>query len=103
MIDPTIINGSRIEITRCIHIGLLCVQESVTAPPTMASVVLLLSSLSFTLPLPSEPAFYVHSSVEADRPMLAEYSFETSISSKFKDMSSNISRNDVSITDMEPR
>ncbi|CAM8905751.1 unnamed protein product [Rhodiola kirilowii] len=100
MIDPhpTIINGSRNEIMRCIHTGLLCVQESVTARPTMTSVVLMLSSFSLTLPLPSEPAFYVHSSVEADRPMLADYSSEMSISSKFKDMSSNISRIDVSIT-----
>ncbi|CAM8900297.1 unnamed protein product [Rhodiola kirilowii] len=76
----------------------ICVQESVTARPTMASVVLMLSNFSLTLPLPSEPAFYVHSSVEADRPMLADYSSEMSISSKFKDMSSNISRIDVSIT-----
>ncbi|CAM8900291.1 unnamed protein product [Rhodiola kirilowii] len=105
MIDPTIINGPRNEIMRCIHIGLLCVQESVTARPTMASVVLMLSSFSLTLPLPSEPAYFVHSSIEAERPMLAEYSSGTSISSKSKGISSNYSHsiNDASITDMEAR
>uniref|UniRef100_A0A7N0TRZ8 Cysteine-rich receptor-like protein kinase 29 n=1 Tax=Kalanchoe fedtschenkoi TaxID=63787 RepID=A0A7N0TRZ8_KALFE len=103
MIDPTIINGPRNEIMRCIHIGLLCVQESVAARPTMASVVLMLSSFSLTLPLPSEPAFFVHSSVDAERPMLADYSSGTSISSYSKGVSDNFSRNDVSITDMDPR
>uniref|UniRef100_A0A7N1A7D1 Protein kinase domain-containing protein n=1 Tax=Kalanchoe fedtschenkoi TaxID=63787 RepID=A0A7N1A7D1_KALFE len=84
MIDPAIINGPRNEIMRCIHIGLLCVQESVAARPTMASVVLMLSSFSLSLPLPSEPAFFVHSSVEAERPLLADYSSRTSISSHYK-------------------
>uniref|UniRef100_A0A7N0TP78 Uncharacterized protein n=1 Tax=Kalanchoe fedtschenkoi TaxID=63787 RepID=A0A7N0TP78_KALFE len=84
MIDPTIINGPRNEIMRCIHIGLLCVQESVAARPTMASVVLMLSSFSLSLPLPSEPAFFMHSSVEAERPLLADYSSRASISSHYK-------------------
>ncbi|CAM8878499.1 unnamed protein product [Rhodiola kirilowii] len=98
MMDPTIINGPRNEIMRCIHIGLLCVQESVTARPTMAFVVLMLSSFSLTLPLPlpSKPAYFVHSSDEAERSMLTEYSSGTSISS-------NYSANDCSISDMEPR
>ncbi|CAM8919433.1 unnamed protein product [Rhodiola kirilowii] len=121
MIDPVIINGPRNEIVRCIHIGLLCVQESVTARPTMASVVMMLNSFSVALPPPSEPAFYVHSIVEADRSMQAEYSSETSISSNIsrndysityreppnlsntEAISGNFSRNDVSMTDMEPR
>uniref|UniRef100_A0A7N0ZST6 Protein kinase domain-containing protein n=1 Tax=Kalanchoe fedtschenkoi TaxID=63787 RepID=A0A7N0ZST6_KALFE len=103
MIDPTIIDGPRNEIMRCIHIGLLCVQESVTARPTMASVVLMLSSFSLSLPHPSEPAFFAHSSAEAERPVLAEYSSGTSTSSHYKGISRSLSRNDVSITDLFPR
>uniref|UniRef100_A0A7N0TS20 Uncharacterized protein n=1 Tax=Kalanchoe fedtschenkoi TaxID=63787 RepID=A0A7N0TS20_KALFE len=103
MIDPTIINGPRNEILRCIHIGLLCVQESVAARPTMASVVLMLSGFSLNLPLPSEPAFFVHSSVEAGQPMLADYSSGTSTSTSSKGLSRNFSRNEVSISDMDPR
>ncbi|XP_025012983.1 cysteine-rich receptor-like protein kinase 44 isoform X2 [Ricinus communis] len=49
--------GSRKEMIRCIHIGLLCVQEDVAKRPTMASVVLMLSDRSITLPRPSRPAF----------------------------------------------
>ncbi|PRQ48801.1 putative non-specific serine/threonine protein kinase [Rosa chinensis] len=36
--DPTLKNGSRTEIMRCIHIGLLCVQENLADKPIVASV-----------------------------------------------------------------
>ena len=52
------------EIIRYIHIGLLCVQENVADRPTMASVVLMLSSYSITLPTPSKPAFCMHGSIK---------------------------------------
>ncbi|XP_058725199.1 cysteine-rich receptor-like protein kinase 44 [Vicia villosa] len=61
IIDPTIINDSVNEVLRCIHIGLLCVQENANSRPTMTSVVLMLNSHSFSLSRPSEPAFYVGS------------------------------------------
>ncbi|KFK28722.1 hypothetical protein AALP_AA7G038800 [Arabis alpina] len=57
VIDPSLTTGSRNEILKCIHIGLLCVQESAATRPTMATVALMLSSYSFTLPTPSRPAF----------------------------------------------
>ena len=43
---------------RCIHIGLLCVQENVADRPTIGSVVLMLDNYSITLPIPLEPAFF---------------------------------------------
>ena len=43
---------------RFIHIGLLCVQENAESRPTMASIVRMLNANSFTLPRPSQPAFY---------------------------------------------
>ncbi|KAL5842133.1 hypothetical protein ACOSQ3_012736 [Xanthoceras sorbifolium] len=55
LIDPTLGDDSRNEIMKCIHIGLLCVQESVSDRPTMASVVIMLNSNSLTLPAPSKP------------------------------------------------
>ncbi|RDX66172.1 Cysteine-rich receptor-like protein kinase 26, partial [Mucuna pruriens] len=61
LIDPTLNTGSTNEIMRCIHIGLLCVQENLADRPTMASIVLMLNSYSHTLPVPSQPAFYMHS------------------------------------------
>ncbi|XP_062087471.1 cysteine-rich receptor-like protein kinase 26 isoform X2 [Humulus lupulus] len=61
LIDPKIILGSRSEILRCIHIGLLCVQENVADRPTVNSIVLMLNSQSVTLGVPSKPAFFMHS------------------------------------------
>ncbi|XP_021895135.1 cysteine-rich receptor-like protein kinase 41 [Carica papaya] len=58
---PTI--GSRSELIKCIHIGLLCVQENINERPTMASVVLMLNSNSLSLPAPSKPAFFIHSTI----------------------------------------
>ncbi|PQQ09727.1 cysteine-rich receptor-like protein kinase 10 [Prunus yedoensis var. nudiflora] len=73
LIDPTLRTGSRTEIMRCIHIGLLCVQENVADRPSMASVILMLNSYSLTLPVPSQPAFYLHSSIGMDMPLQSEY------------------------------
>ncbi|XP_073043047.1 cysteine-rich receptor-like protein kinase 29 isoform X2 [Primulina eburnea] len=68
MIDPMLKDGSNSmrEILRCFHISLLCVQENAGDRPTMANVALMLSSFSLTLPLPSEPAFFVPVSFGTD-------------------------------------
>ncbi|KAK0578880.1 hypothetical protein LWI29_017649 [Acer saccharum] len=59
LLDSTLTDSySRNEVIRCIHIGLLCVQEDPATRPTMATVVLMLNSYSFTLALPQQPAFF---------------------------------------------
>ena len=42
---------------RCIHIGLLCVQELARDRPTMALVMSMLKSEIMDIPPPSQPAF----------------------------------------------
>ncbi|XP_050212586.1 cysteine-rich receptor-like protein kinase 29 isoform X2 [Mercurialis annua] len=64
LVDRNLKTGSMAEIMKCIHIGLLCVQENIGERPTMASVVLMLSSHSHTLPVPARPAFFMHGSTE---------------------------------------
>ncbi|KAK0579549.1 hypothetical protein LWI29_027784 [Acer saccharum] len=44
------------EMLRCVHIGLLCVQEQATDRPTMSSVVFMLGNDN-PLPSPKQPAF----------------------------------------------
>ncbi|KAG2688134.1 hypothetical protein I3760_09G080400 [Carya illinoinensis] len=61
LVDATLKARSTTQIMRCIHIGLLCVQENVVVRPTMATVVLMFNSHSVTLPIPSRPAFLMHS------------------------------------------
>ncbi|KAI9395764.1 hypothetical protein POPTR_004G025650v4 [Populus trichocarpa] len=60
VLDPTLTDTySRNEVIRCIHIGLLCVQEDPAIRPAMATIVLTLNSNSVTLPSPQEPAFFI--------------------------------------------
>ncbi|XP_059661479.1 cysteine-rich receptor-like protein kinase 10 [Cornus florida] len=65
LMDPTLADShSRIEVIRCIHIGLLCVQEDFDARPSMVSVDLMLNSYSVTLQVPQHPPFFAHSRTE---------------------------------------
>ena len=58
LLDPSMRNSySRNEVVRCIHIGLLCIQENPANRPTMATIGLMLNSYSVTLPLPQQPSF----------------------------------------------
>ena len=102
--DPTIRLGSTTEIMRCIHIGLLCVQENVADRPTMASVVLMLNSYSITLPVPLEPAFFMHSNIDSEPASRWEQSTWVTESNKIhKDNSVQASENEASITELIAR
>ncbi|XP_071716109.1 cysteine-rich receptor-like protein kinase 29 [Rutidosis leptorrhynchoides] len=93
LIDSTlnIESGSIHDIVRIINIGLLCIQEHAIDRPTMASVILMLNSLSVTLPLPSEPAFFRRSNIHLEMPLLTE------------SRSSQLSINEVSASEFDPR
>ena len=45
------------EILKCIHVGLLCVQEFAKHRPTMSTVVSMVNSEIVDLPTPKQPAF----------------------------------------------
>lgn len=77
------------QLTRTIHIGLLCVQESAEDRPDMSYVVSMLGNETMPLPVPKQPAFFTGRS----GPDL------TSSESKSKD----VSVNGMSITVMEAR
>nr|ADQ37353.1 unknown [Arabidopsis lyrata] len=89
VIDPSLTTGSRSEILRCIHIGLLCVQESAASRPTMDSVALMLNSYSYTLSTPSRPAFVS----ESVMPSIVSSSTEPLL----------MSLNDVTVSELSPR
>ncbi|MED6131490.1 Receptor-like serine/threonine-protein kinase SD1-8 [Stylosanthes scabra] len=52
------------EVVKCIHIGLLCVQERVEDRPTMSSVVLMLSSEAPSMPNPKNPGFIARKTLQ---------------------------------------
>ncbi|KAM5588576.1 hypothetical protein ABKV19_006840 [Rosa sericea] len=88
---------SRNEVIRCIHIGLLCVQENPEERPAMQTIVLMLSSYSVTMPSPQKPAFCLHSTEEMRMPSV------TSESSNQHTSNSVCSVNEASITELYPR
>ena len=75
------------EALRCIHIGLLCVQQHPEDRPSMSNVVLMFGSES-ALPQPREPAF------------LTENYLPKAVSS---DNQQSSSTNEMSVTLLEPR
>ncbi|KAM7522764.1 hypothetical protein LguiA_012666 [Lonicera macranthoides] len=68
LMDPNLEDSySRNAIIRCIHMGLLCVQEEADARPTMATIVLMLSSYSISLPSPQKPPLFIQTRIELDQ------------------------------------
>ncbi|XVF87659.1 hypothetical protein PTKIN_Ptkin18bG0138100 [Pterospermum kingtungense] len=58
--DPLLVQSCvSTEVLKCIHIGLLCVQDNPEDRPTMSSVIFMLASEAITLPLPAQPVFSV--------------------------------------------
>ncbi|KAJ0101320.1 hypothetical protein Patl1_03707 [Pistacia atlantica] len=66
LLDSTLTDSySRNEVIRCIHMGLLCLQEDPADRPSMATIVLMLNSYSVTLPAPRRLAFFLGKRREA--------------------------------------
>ncbi|XP_022926691.1 G-type lectin S-receptor-like serine/threonine-protein kinase B120 isoform X1 [Cucurbita moschata] len=58
LLDPSIRDSSREEeVLKCIHVAMLCVQDSPAYRPTMQSLVLMLESESASLPQPRQPTY----------------------------------------------
>ncbi|KAL8045124.1 hypothetical protein ABFX02_08G092600 [Erythranthe guttata] len=111
MIDPVLRaagTDSLRDMIKCIHIGLLCVQENAAKRPTMASILLMLSSSTMTMPVPSEPAFFMTSTFGQDTSLSHNYDDSNSSDAgrgfKTRTMiSEGLSINDVTSTDLYPR
>ncbi|XP_057442360.1 cysteine-rich receptor-like protein kinase 44 isoform X1 [Lotus japonicus] len=104
IIDPTLNNSSRSEMIRCIHIGLLCVQENMANRPPMATIALMLSSYSLTLPVPSEPGSFMESRIRSlPNTSSSENNSGATRSSDSMNKSPQKSINEASITELYPR
>ncbi|OVA12778.1 Protein kinase domain [Macleaya cordata] len=91
LIDPMLLSKPffELEILRCIHVGLLCVQEFAKDRPTISITLSMLTSEITTLPTPKQPAFVVKG-VSSD-----------SNSSQKRHKSGSV--NNVTITNLESR
>ncbi|KAI4339901.1 hypothetical protein MLD38_024786, partial [Melastoma candidum] len=101
--DPVVSSGYSADILRCIHIGLLCVQENMTNRPTMASVALMLNSHSVTLPIPTEPAFSMNSSYADQISSKINSTSTLSQGDNAGNSTGTYSVNEVSVTEPYPR
>ncbi|EXB40709.1 Cysteine-rich receptor-like protein kinase 29 [Morus notabilis] len=99
IVDTALSGGTTSEIMRCIHIGLLCVQENITDRPTMNSVALMFISRSLTLAVPSKPAFYMRSTEGPNMSLASNVSGSNNSSSGPVEGS----RNEASISELYPR
>ena len=90
LIDPMIYEPCfEMEMLRCIHVGLLCVQEFAKDRPIVSVVISMLKSEIVDLPHPKQPAFI-------ERQVLSH--IDSSIGDKKK-----ISVNDVTVTMVQGR
>ncbi|XP_062162254.1 cysteine-rich receptor-like protein kinase 44 isoform X2 [Alnus glutinosa] len=103
LVDPTLRASSTTEILRCIHIGLLCVQENVADRPTMASILLMLNDNSITLSVPKKPAFLMDKSTISDMSSRREQNTRAIRSDQSRSRFVEASTNEASITELYPR
>ncbi|KAJ3698912.1 hypothetical protein LUZ61_002617 [Rhynchospora tenuis] len=87
------------ETLKCIQIGLLCVQDNSAHRPTMSNVAVMLSGETMSLEDPSKPAFCIERN---NIHVGSNFSRGDSITRGNIDRHL-VSRNEVSITDIEPR
>ncbi|XP_052151438.1 cysteine-rich receptor-like protein kinase 10 [Oryza glaberrima] len=97
------------EVFSCVQIGLLCVQENPADRPDISAVVLMLSSNSTSLQTPSKPAFFFGSGSIASLDAAGGHAFFGGRGSEVAAISSNkmssnpVSKNEVTISELQPR
>ena len=72
IVDSSLDESFAEEATRCIQIGLLCVQEHAADRPTMSAVVFMLGNSATDLPSPKKPAFVMKRSDTSRDPTTSE-------------------------------
>ncbi|KAM7490227.1 hypothetical protein LguiA_033148 [Lonicera macranthoides] len=105
LMDPTLVDSHvRNEVMKCIQIGLLCVQEDVDSRPSMAAIVLMLSSYTVSLSLPKQPHIYFRSRIESQAPKGLELdkSLWLELDKSLCKSTATVSVDEVSITQIQP-
>ncbi|KAL1201616.1 Cysteine-rich receptor-like protein kinase 14 [Cardamine amara subsp. amara] len=96
LVDRTISENCQTEeVTKCIHIALLCVQHNPTDRPSLSTVHMMFTHNSLNLPDPQQPGFFFPNRRNQERDGLE--------SSQSTNRSNSQTINDVTITDLEPR
>ncbi|TVU38673.1 hypothetical protein EJB05_12057, partial [Eragrostis curvula] len=100
LIDPSLRRNAPVEqVLKCVHIGLLCVQDNPVDRPMMSTVNVMLSSNSVSLAAPLKPVFFIPKSGTYS----TVYSESYPTATQSTDKSGGMSPNEVSITELDPR
>ena len=60
LVDSSMVEDCSLdEVSRCIHVALLCVQDSPNGRPLMSAVVFMLENKTTPLPTPKQPVYFV--------------------------------------------
>ena len=85
------------EVLKCIHIGLLCIQENPNIRPTMATVVSYLNNGSLELSSPQDPTLFMKN---IGHPIIPK---QGSSSSQDNNDHHQVSINEMSVSNFYPR
>ncbi|KAJ4904462.1 cysteine-rich RLK (RECEPTOR-like protein kinase) 18 [Raphanus sativus] len=100
VIDPCIREDCKSdEVTRYIHIGLLCVQENPAKRPTMSMIHQMLTTSSIALPAPLPPGFFFRNEPRSNPSTQGLMTGQTSS----KCITCSVSVDEATITDVNPR
>lgn len=65
------------EVLRCVHAGLLCVEENADERPSMSNIVSMLTNKSIVTSLPKKPAYYVRKKVLGEETYTNEFGVDS--------------------------
>jgi len=68
LVNSSLIDNCPLRVTRCIHVGLLCVQDNPDDRPLMSTVIFMLENESAFLPAPKQPAYFALEDRETREP-----------------------------------
>ncbi|CAN6205624.1 unnamed protein product [Urochloa humidicola] len=101
VMDPSLRGKAPAEqMLKCVHIGLLCVQDNPVDRPMMSTVNVMLSSGTVSLQAPLKPVFFIPKSGYYST---VSESYPTASQSTDNGKPGAMSPNEVSITELEPR
>ncbi|KAK7405397.1 hypothetical protein VNO78_06662 [Psophocarpus tetragonolobus] len=78
LVDPSLNNSfSEDEVLRCVHAGLLCVEEIADDRPSMSNIVSMLTNESKLTSVPKKPAYYVRTNLLGEETSTKDFGLDS--------------------------
>jgi len=77
-VDPSLNDSfSEDEVLRCVHAGLLCVEENADDRPSISNIVSMLANKSKVTTVPKKPAYYVRTKVLGEETSTRDFGLDS--------------------------